>query len=246
MNLPEPADPLFEIAPEEFTAERDRIAKQLKKQGEAGAAAKVKALKRPSITAYALNLVAGRHPELIRSLLEADERLRTAKSRAEMDGAKADRQKAISAISGRAITLLTEQGRPVTAPVRERMTETLLAAATDDETRERLQRGRLLKEAEAGGFGGPVAIFDAVEPDDERRKVSRRVFRLRAEAEAKLAEAKKSRADSDRARHEAGELAEASAAAKDRAGKLANLARRAEEVGRSKLAEAEELEGRPR
>lgn len=246
MNLPEPADPLFEIAPEEFTAERDRIAKELKKQGEAGAAAKVKALRRPSITAYALNLVARRHADLISSLLEADERLRTAKSRAEMDGAKADRQKAISAISGRAITLLAEQGRPVTAPLRERTTETLLAAATDDETRERLQRGRLLKEAEAGGFGGPVATFDAVEPDDERRKISRRVSLLRAEAEAKLAEAKKSRADSDRARHEAGELAEASAAAEDRAGKLANLARRAEEVGRSKLAEAEELEGRPR
>lgn len=246
MTLPQPADRLFEISPEEFTAERDRIAKELKKQGESGAAAEVKALKRPSITAYALNVVARKDPDLVGSLLEADERLRTAKSRAEMDGAKTGRQKAISAISGRAVLVLTEQGRPVTAQVRERLTETLLAVATDDRTRELLRRGRLLKEAEAGGFGGPIAAFEAVEPDEEHRKAGRRVSRLRAEAEAKLAEAKKARADSDRARHEAGELAEAAAAANERAGKLASLARKAEEVGRSKLAEAEDLENRPR
>jgi hypothetical protein len=246
MNLPEPADPLFEIAPEEFTAERDRIAKRLKEQGDDGAAAEIKALKRPSITAYALNLVARRDSDLIGSLLEADERMRTAKSRADMDGAKADRQKAISAISGKAISVLTGQGRSVTPQVKERLTETLLAVATDDPTRELLEHGRLLKEAKAGAFGGPVVVFEAVEPDDERRKLNQRVSRLRAEGEAKLMEAKKARTDSDRARHEADELAEASAAAAERAGKMANLARKAEEVGRSKLAEADELESRPR
>jgi hypothetical protein len=246
MNLPEAAEPLFELAPEEFTAERDRISKELKKQGDDEAAGQVKALKKPSITAYALNLVARRHPDLVDGLLEADEMLRTAKSRTEMDAAKSARQKAISSITGKATSLLEEQERSVTSQVRERLTETLLAVATDDATRDLLKAGRLQKEAEGGGFGGPVAEFEESPADDRQRKLKDRASKIRAEAEAKLAEARKAKADSDRALHESKELAEASAAAKDRAGKLANIAKKAEELGRAKMAEAEELENRPR
>jgi hypothetical protein len=242
MNLPELAEPLFELAPEEFTAERDRIAKHLKKQGDDGAAAEVKALKKPSITAYALNLVARRHPDLVDGLLEADEQLRSAKSRAEMDEAKGARQKAISSITGKATSLLEEQERSVTSQVRERLTETLLAVATDDAARDLLKAGRLLKEAEGGGFGGPVTAFEESPADDRQRKLKERVSKIRAEGEAKLAEAKKAKSDSEKALHESKELAEASAAAKDRAGKLANIAKKAEQVGKAKLAEAEELE----
>jgi hypothetical protein len=116
----------------------------------------------------------------------------------------------------------------------------------DDETRELLKYGHLLKEAEAGGFGGPVTAFDAAPPDDDNRKIWERSSKIRVEGEAKLAEAKKAKADSERALHESKELAEASAAAKERAGKLANIAKKAEELGRAKLAEADELENRLR
>ncbi|HEX2149343.1 MAG TPA: hypothetical protein VHI31_04105 [Actinomycetota bacterium] len=244
MNVPDSAEPLFELPPEEFTAERDRIAKELKKQGDDDAAASVKALKRPSVTAYALNLVSRKDPGLIEALLDADQSLRTAKSRAEMDSAKAERQKAISSISGKATDLLSAQERPVTAQVRERLTETLLAVATDDATRELLRTGRLLKEAEAGGFGGPVTAFESAPPGDDDGRISERASKLRSEAEGKLAEAKKAKSDSERAAHEAKELAEAAAAAEERARKLMNLARKAEELGNSKMAEADELESR--
>lgn len=246
MNVPEPAESLFELAPEKFTAERDRIARDLKKQGDDDAAAEVKALKKPSITAYALNLVARRHSDLVDGLLEADEKLRTARSRTDMDTAKGARQQAISSITGKAVSLLEEQDRPVTSQVRERLTETLLAVATDDAARERLKAGRLLKEAEGGGFGGPIAAFDESPADDRQRKLKERVSKIRADGETKLAEAKKARGDSEKALHEAEELAEASAAARDRAGKLANIAKKAEQVGKAKLAEAEELENRSR
>lgn len=246
MDLPEAAEPLFELAPEEFTAERDRIAKELKQQGDGEAAGGVKALKKPSVTAYALNLVSRGHPELVEAMLEADQHLRSAKSRTDMDKAKAERQKAISAITGKATSLLEERNRPVTAQVKERLTETLLAVATDEETRERLKSGHLLKEAEAGGFGGPVVTFDAAPAGEGDRKARDRVSKIRAEAEAKLAEAKKAKADSERALHESKELAEASAAAKDRAGKLANIAEKAEELGRARMGEAGELENRLR
>ncbi len=178
MNLPESAEVLFELPPEDFTAERDRIAKDLKKQGEDESAAVVKALKRPSVTAYALNLVARQHAGLVDDLLKADEDLRGARSRGAMDDAKAARQKAISAITSKATSILGDQDRPITAQVRERLTETLLAVATDDETRAGLKAGRLLREAEGGGFGGPVTAFDAVPEDDEGRKLKERVKKL--------------------------------------------------------------------
>jgi hypothetical protein len=244
MDVPPAADFLFELRPEEFTAERDRLAKELKSSGSDDEAAAVKALKRPSVPAHALNLVARRHGDLVEGLLEADQRMRTAGSRSRMDEAKADRQKAISAIVAKASELMGEEDRPVTAQVREKITESLLAASTDDETRESLKSGTLLKEAVPSGFGGPITAFEPESGDDASRKLRERAAKLRAEADAKFAEAKKALADSERALREARELEEASAAAKERSQKLGNIARRSEELAKEKLSEAEELESR--
>ncbi|HEX2054071.1 MAG TPA: hypothetical protein VHJ78_10155 [Actinomycetota bacterium] len=244
MILPDEAHKLFELPPEEFTGERDRIAKDLKRQGDAEAAAAVKALKRPSLAAYALNLVAHKTPELIDRLLESGDRLGSATSRSAMEEAKSDRQAAIAEVTAQAASLLEELGRPMTAQVREKVTETLLAVATDPDTRELLKAGQLLKEAEPTGFGGPVPVFEPSGDKPSAGKQSDRAGRLRAEADAKLAEARKAAADSKRALEESRQLAEAAAAAKERAEKLGNIARKAEEVAKSKLAEAKELESR--
>lgn len=244
MDVSPAAEFLFELKPEAFTAERDRLAKELKKSGDDEESAAVKALKRPSVTAYALNLVARRHGKLIEDLLDAGERMRTATSRGKMDEAKADRQKAIALITGQAAELMGEEDRPVTAQVREKITETLLAAATDDETRESLKSGTLLKEAVSSGFGGAVTSFEPESGDDASRKLRERAAKLRAEADAKFAEAKKALADSERALREARELEEASAAAKERSQKLGNIARKTEELAKAKLSEAQELENR--
>lgn len=241
MELPEGAGVLFETAPEEFTAERNRIAGQLRRQGDEAGAVAVKDLKRPSLPAYGLNLVARRDPELIGELLDAGERVRTAASRPEMDRAKADRQRAIAGICSAAVSLLTGEGRTVTSPMRERMTESLLAVATDDETRERLRTGTLLKEAVPGGLGGPVGTFTQSPEDERARRLQERVEGLQAEADARLGEAVAARAEAERLEAQARELAEASADAAARAKKMGNLARQAEEWARARQAEAEAL-----
>ena len=242
MDLPAAARPLFDLPPEEFTAGRDRISKQLKSSGDSDGAAAVKALKRPSVTAHALNLVARRHPDLIGELLKAGDDLGSARSRAAMESAKSERQKAIGSIITRAAALLAEQGRPVTAQLKEKLTETLLAAATDQDTRQRLENGSLLKEAVPGGLGAPVTAFAPQPGEGSRSKAGERSRKLREQAEAKLEDANNARADSQRASRESAQLAEVAAAARERAEKLANIARRSEEIGRAKLAEAEELE----
>lgn len=241
MDLPAPAAPLFELPPEEFTAERDRVARELKASGDPAGAAEVKALKRPSLAAHALNLVARRHGELVERLLDAGDRLGGATSRAPMEAAKAQRQQAISEVTARALELLGD--RAAGAQLQQKITATLLAAATDEATRRQLRAGELLREAEPTGFGGPVVAFEPAAGGGGDPGIAERVEKLRAEAAAKLAEAQRARAESDRAEREHRELAEAAAAARSRAERLAGIARRAEERAAERLAEAERLEG---
>lgn len=245
MELPTSAEELFERTPEEFTAARDLLVRQLKQDGDTAAAADVKKLKRPSVAAYALNLIARRHGYLVDRLLEADERLRTATSRPAMDAAKDDRRQAIAAIVSQAVALLGEQERPVTAQVRERLTQTLLAIGTDPATRADLQRGILVKEAAPGSFGGPVPVFEPVSQGAEEEagpQVEQLIQALRKEAEAQLAEAETMRKRAEQAEQESEDLAAASAAARERSEHLTKQADDAEHEGRSKLAEAGELE----
>ena len=58
-------DDLFALPPAEFIAARDALAKRLKADGDATRAAEVKALRRPSVAAWAVNQVARRKPELV-------------------------------------------------------------------------------------------------------------------------------------------------------------------------------------
>ena len=71
-------DELFGLAPEEFVAARDELARRLRREGDAEAAKRVKALRRPPLSAWVVTQLArGRGPELD-ALLAAGERLRAA------------------------------------------------------------------------------------------------------------------------------------------------------------------------
>ncbi len=73
---------LFGLAPEEFVAARDELARRLRKDGDGAAAKRVAGLRRPTVAAWAVNRAARRRPELVTDLIEAGERLRQAQRRA--------------------------------------------------------------------------------------------------------------------------------------------------------------------
>src|SRR4029453_8730605 len=54
-------DELFGLPPEEFVAARDDLARRLKREGDAKAAARIKALRRPPLSAWAVNRLARQH-----------------------------------------------------------------------------------------------------------------------------------------------------------------------------------------
>src|SRR5436190_19943757 len=74
----EPADHLYALSPEDFTAARNALAKELRAAGDKDTAAAVAKLRRPSVGAHALNQVAREQPEVIEDALDAGIALREA------------------------------------------------------------------------------------------------------------------------------------------------------------------------
>src|SRR5438874_1548022 len=78
VKLEEDLDALFQLPPTEFTAARNTLAARLKKTGRGVEAERVKALLKPSISAWAVNQLYWRHRHDFDGLIAAGERLRRA------------------------------------------------------------------------------------------------------------------------------------------------------------------------
>jgi hypothetical protein len=151
---------LFGLAPAAFVAARDEAARRLKREGDAEAAARVKALRRPSLSAWAVNQLARERRADLARLLEAGERLRAAHEAA-VSGAgatelrvatRAERQ-AVAGLVEAAFGVLTAAGHPATDATRDRIAATLHAAAADPAAAEQVGRGRLTHDLDPSGFG---------------------------------------------------------------------------------------------
>jgi len=153
-------DELFDLAPEEFVAARDGLARRLRRQGAAEAAATVKALRRPPLSAWAVNRLARGDGPGLRPLLAAGERLRAAHQAAlagegadELRAATRAEREAVAGLVEAAAGLLRAAGHPATDAIRERIAATLHAAAASPEAAELVRHGRLTADLDPSGFG---------------------------------------------------------------------------------------------
>jgi hypothetical protein len=160
MSEAEEVERLFGLAPEAFVAARDQAAARLKRAGDAEAAARVKALRRPSLAAWAVNQLARTQREDLDRLLEAGTRLRAAHQSAVAGGgaaelrtaSTAERQAAAGLVQA-ALQALRSAGHPATEATRERIAASLHAAAADPQAAELVGRGQLTRELDPSGFG---------------------------------------------------------------------------------------------
>jgi hypothetical protein len=157
----EPAgDELFGLPPEEFVAARDELARRLRREGDAEAARRVKALRRPPLSAWAVNQLARGQDRALDPLLAAGERLRAAQRAALAGGdaaelraaAKAERE-AVAGLVTAALARLREAGHPPTDAIRDRVAATLHAAAASPEAADLVRHGRLTADLDPSGFG---------------------------------------------------------------------------------------------
>jgi hypothetical protein len=152
---------LFELDPADFVAARDDLAKRLRQAGAKEPATAVKGLRRPTVVAWAVNLLARREGGLVEDLLEAgralDEAQRQAisgKGAAAMRTAGSRRRTALTAAVKAAARLLEGEGGSPDAHL-PGIRATLEAASADpDGAGANVLSGRLSAEvAGPSGFG---------------------------------------------------------------------------------------------
>ena len=147
------ADELYALPPEEFTAARDAAAKAAK-VGDPDRAKELKALRKPTVSAWLVNLLAAHEADLLEQLLELGPALAEAQALGhgdELRGLGAQRRALVDAVTARAVAL---GGRTVTSAVREEVSATLETALADAGAADAVRSGRLVRPLSYAGFGG--------------------------------------------------------------------------------------------
>ena len=162
MALQAAADELYGLPPEQFTAARDDFAKRLRQAGERDLASAVRDLRRPSMSAWLVNVLVRHRAEPLDELLEIGELLRSAMaSGAGLDVRRLteDRRGAVAALASVAEVLA---GRSIAAGVLDEVRATLEAATADPTAATAVCSGRLVRALSYAGFGELPDLAGAV------------------------------------------------------------------------------------
>jgi hypothetical protein len=171
MATDEIADRLYALPIEEFTQARNDAAAELRKDGYRNEADEVKALRKPTAAAGAVNRLVREHRDEVEAYLAAAAALRDAQFAGKGDVAGATKHERET---------LDRLLRLASVDVRQ----TLQAAAVDDAAAEELRRARLERELEPRGFGTLLSHAKPVPAKPAEPKPDDRAAR------AKLQEAK--------------------------------------------------------
>ena len=231
-------DRLYAAPLDEFVAERDALAKQLRSDGDREAADRVKALRKPSAAVWAVNQLARRQQKDYRALLKAGDKLRATQEKV-LGGESPDKLQQAAAAERELVDRLTEKGgavlevaghKPTDATLR-RVSGTLHAAATRPDLREAAESGRLEHEEETAGFGFELLSGGVPKAPQPRQGDDKRARERREAAEQRLEEARE-------------ELAAVKQEAKDAAAEVKRLTRELAGVSTEEDRLAKEVERR--
>jgi len=158
--LDEIAGELYALRPDGFIGTRDDKAKQAREQGQAPLARAIAALRRPTQSAWLVNLLVRDQPDAVEELIELGDGLRRAHQNsdgAELQEISAQRRKAEAGLLRRARALAAQADVAVTADMAREVEETLAAALVRPDVAEEVRSGRLTKPVAYSGFGTLLA-----------------------------------------------------------------------------------------
>ncbi|TQS29732.1 hypothetical protein FLW16_08945 [Microbispora sp. KK1-11] len=212
MDFDEAADRLYGMVPEEFTSARDALAKEAKAAGDAALAKRIKALRKPTVVAWAVNRTARARGRELGRLLDLGRRLRDAWRSQDAD-ALADAGRERTPLIARLVRSVREEaeaaGHPLGSTADLEIEQTLDAAVVDEDAAEQVRLGRLTRPLSYSGFTpapvvrpapGPAARERPV-PKAERDKAERE--RHKAERERRIRELENALAEAEQAAREA-------------------------------------------
>lgn len=201
VDFDEAAGELYGVAPGDFVARRKELAGAARTSGDASLAKRITELRRPTMSAWAVNMLARQAAQEVSALLETGQGLRRAWSAGEPLAAwERRRSQEVSAAVRTATELAARAGKPLGPSAQREVEETLEAAVVDPEAGEAVGAGRLVRPLSYAGFAVPAGPFPqaAAAPAKPRRKAEdprlalRRVEAEAAEAEAALSASRES------------------------------------------------------
>ncbi|MFN2613925.1 MAG: hypothetical protein ABR552_03795 [Actinomycetota bacterium] len=185
---------LYALPLDEFTAKRNELAKELRRQGKREDAARVASLKKPSVPAWAIDQAVRGDGKAARALLDAGAALREAQKRVVRGGdpsalrdAQTDERRAIDALTKRAVASLDK----VAASTIERIRATLEAVSTDADLQDDFLSGALAEEHQRVGFGEFPDLKLVPSPPKKKRETPEQ--KRRREQEARRSEEREER-----------------------------------------------------
>ncbi|MGW0424781.1 hypothetical protein [Streptomyces sp. NPDC003015] len=140
-------DELYTTPPSGFVTRRETLALAAKTAGRVDDARRIRAARRPTLAAWAANLLLRSQPEESRQFLELGRALREAYQTLDAAGLKdlsAQRRRVVSALSRQAAQLARDAGQQLSEPVQQDLEATLRAVLADPEAADQWAGGRLV------------------------------------------------------------------------------------------------------
>ncbi|MYS30450.1 hypothetical protein GTW38_26720, partial [Streptomyces sp. SID7804] len=139
-------DELYALPPSDFVARREERAAAARTAGRTEDARRIRAARRPTLAAWAANLLRRSRPDEAERFLELGRALREAYATLDPEGLKelsAQRRRIVSELSRQAAALAREAGHPLSDAVQRDVETTLRAVLADPDAAEVWAGGRL-------------------------------------------------------------------------------------------------------
>ncbi|MDT0615829.1 hypothetical protein [Streptomyces lancefieldiae] len=139
-------DELYTTPPDDFVARREEHAAAARTSGRKEDARRIHAARRPTLAAWAANLLPHSRPEETRRFLELGQALREAHRTLDAAGLRelsAQRRRIVSALSGQAARLAREAGHHLSEAAQREVESTLRAVLADPDSADQWAGGRL-------------------------------------------------------------------------------------------------------
>ena len=163
-TLAEAMQRLYAAGPEEFMAVRRELVAAARAAGDRGVATELGALRKPSLAAWAINLVARVSPGVLADLVGLGERMRDAQARldtATLTALRPERDQTVRLGVEAAVATAQSAGRGLGPGAREEVRATLVAALADEGASVAVASGQLTRALSYSGFG-EVDLSEAV------------------------------------------------------------------------------------
>jgi hypothetical protein len=194
------ADELYALRPDEFAGARDARVKEVRASGNAPLARELAQLRKPTQSAWLINLLWRDQQDVVEQFLELGGELLRAQAEAsgpELRRLTTQRRELEAGLIRHARSLAEQAGVSVSASMEREAQETLSAALARPEVADEVRSGRLVKPAAYAGFGTSVSVAPRTQvpapppappPDDFQAKAAQKARERREAAERTVQE----------------------------------------------------------